>query len=108
MTADQFRQVALSHPSSAESSHMRHPDFRVNGKVFATLGYPNDGYGMVKLKPEHQERFIRAAPSVFSPVNGAWGRQGCTRVYLKAARIAQVREAMAAAWRNAAPERLAG
>jgi hypothetical protein len=107
MTAEQFRRVALTLPGTAESAHMRHPDFRVSGKIFATLGYPNDDYGMVKLSPGQQERFTQAAPSAFTPVKGAWGRQGCTSVCLKAAKVALLRKAMSAAWRNAAPKRMA-
>ncbi len=105
MTAEQFRKVALSLLGSVESSHMGHPDFRVNGKIFATLEYPESGWGMVKLTPEQQEKFVSGEPGVFSPVKGAWGRQGCTNVYLKAAEVAQVLEAMTAAWRNVARKR---
>jgi len=107
MTAEQFRRVALTLPDAAERAHMHHPDFRVNGKIFATLGYPDRDYGMVKLRPEQQHEFMQAAPEVFAPVKGAWGRQGCTRVHLKAAKVALLREAMKAAWRTAAPKRVA-
>jgi hypothetical protein len=106
MTADQFRRIALDLPGTAESAHMHHPDFRVNGRIFATLGYPNDGYGMVKLSPEKQHEFTLTAPDIFSHVNGAWGRQGCTSVHLKAAKVAVLRQAMTSAWRNAAPKRV--
>jgi hypothetical protein len=106
MTAEQFRRVALSLPASAESAHMHHPDFRVNGRIFATLGYPDSGYGMVKLTPEQQEEFVRTSPGVFTPVKGAWGKQGCTSVCLKTTKVALLREAMTAAWRNAAPKQL--
>lgn len=87
---------------------MRHPDFRVAGKVFATLGYPDATRGMVKLTPQQQARFVSAYPGVFVPVNGAWGKSGCTSVILRAARKTQVREALQMAWRNTAPTRLAG
>ena len=66
MTAEQFRRLALALPDTAESAHMRHPDFRVNGKIFATLGYPDSGWGMVKLTPEQQEVFVRAEAGVFT------------------------------------------
>ena len=75
MTPQEFHRMALCLPETAESSHMSHPDFRVCNKIFATLGYPDDGQGMVKLTPEQQHAFMRAAPEVFSPCNGAWGRQ---------------------------------
>jgi hypothetical protein len=105
MTADQFRSIALSLPETIEASHMAHPDFRVGGKIFATL--PKEGQGMVKLTPELQRQFIQADPEVFSPVNGAWGRQGCTYVALRAAETGMLQTAMKAAWRNTAPKRLA-
>jgi hypothetical protein len=82
---------------------MNHPDFRVGGKIFATLGYPNTERGMVKVTPVEQEMLVRAEPSVFSPETGAWGRRGCTRVNLKAARKPTMRRALAAAWNLAAP-----
>jgi len=106
MTAEQFRQVALSLPATSESAHMHHPDFRVNGKIFATLGCPTGDYGMVKLTPEQQEMTVRADPKAFTPVKGTWGRQGCTSVCLKAAKVAQLRQAMAATWRKAASKRM--
>jgi hypothetical protein len=105
MTADDFRRLALSLPEAAEQSHMGHPDFRVGGKVFATLG-PDEDWGMVKLTAEQQATFIRAQPEVFSPASGAWGRRGCTIVKLRAAKKSMVKEAMALAWRNTAPKRL--
>jgi hypothetical protein len=79
---------------------MNHPDFRVRGKVFATLGYPDDSHGMVKLTPEQQHDLIKSEPDVFAPSKGAWGRSGSTIVQLKAARKTLLRRAMAAAWGN--------
>ncbi|HEY6985302.1 MAG TPA: MmcQ/YjbR family DNA-binding protein [Rhodanobacteraceae bacterium] len=107
MTSDGFRRFALSLPEAIESAHMGHPDFRVGGKIFATLGVPDAGHGMVKLKPEQQELFMRAEPDVFAPAKGAWGRSGSTIVVLKRAKVAILRDAMVAAWRNVAPKRLA-
>jgi hypothetical protein len=108
VTAEQFRRLALSFPDSYESSHMEHPDFRVRGgKIFATLAYPDKTQGMVKLTPEQQEEFVRAEPKVFEPVKGGWGRGGATTVHLKAATKPILRPAMAAAWCNAAPKKLA-
>jgi hypothetical protein len=108
MTSDDFRRLALSLPATAESAHMEHPDFRVGGKVFATLGYPGPGWAMVKLDLPRQEQLVRSDPGVFVPAQGAWGRGGATCVLLKAARKTAVREALAAAWRNRAPRGLAG
>jgi hypothetical protein len=107
MTAAEFRSLALSLPEVSEESHMNHPDFRVGGKIFATLG-PDDTWGMAKLTPEQQALFVRTEPKVFRPVNGAWGRRGSTYVHLEAATEAAVRQALIAAWRNTAPKRLAG
>ena len=85
---------------------MGHPDFRVGGRIFATLGYPDQSWGMVKLKPADQAQLYEAEPDVFVPFNGAWGRHGATRVALKTAKKATVRQALAAAWRNVAPKDL--
>lgn len=106
MTPNKFRQLALSFPEAIESAHMRHPDFRVGGKIFATLGYPDENSAMVKLSADDQKEFVRTSPGVFTPVKGAWGRQGATNIYLPAATIDMVREALTAAWRRAAPKRL--
>ena len=106
MTADDFRKLALSFPETVESAHMHHPDFRVGGRIFATLGYPNEDSAMVKLSPDEQNEFVRTSPGVFTPVKGAWGRQGATNINLSAATIKIVREALTAAWRNTAPKRL--
>lgn len=76
MTADQFRKLALSLPETSEQSHMRHPDFRVHGKIFATLGYPDEGWGMVKLSREQQRHWVEREPKIFQPVKGEWGRRG--------------------------------
>ncbi len=74
--------MALSLPEAVESEHMEHPDFRVGGKIFATLGYPNDEWGMVKLTPDQQARWYEAEPEVFVPVKGTWGRRGATPAYI--------------------------
>ena len=106
MTADEFRSLALSLPEAVEAAHMNHPDFRVKGKIFATL-WPDDEWGMVKLTPAQQRAFIREEPEVFARVNGAWGARGATKVRLAAATEAAVRRALVAAWRNTAPKLLA-
>ena len=86
---------------------MNHPDFRVGGKIFATMGYPDGGWAMVKLTPTQQREFLRADPEMFVPAKGAWGKQGATTVRLKRAKKATLSPAMIAAWRNHAPEELA-
>ncbi len=99
--------MALSLPEATEALHMDHPDFRVSGKIFATLGYPNKSYGMVKLTPKQQALFVDAEPDVFIPVKGAWGRQGGTNVYLRAVKKESLRKALESAWVNRAPKRIA-
>ena len=100
MTIDEFRKMALEISAAVERSHMNHPDFRVDGKIFASLGVPNESWGMVKLTPEQQRRFIEKAPEIFKPCKGAWGRQGYTNVYLASAKASIVRAALAAAAKN--------
>ena len=106
MTAKDFRAIALSLPETEERKHMDHPDFRVAGKIFATLGYPDKTRGMVKLSPEEQHYFSKDYPDMFIPVKGVWGRRGATSVVLKAARKDILHRAIQAAWRNNAPKRL--
>ena len=106
MTADDFRKLALSFPEVIESGHMHHPDFRAGGKIFATLGYPDKDWAMVKLTQEKQKEFVQSNPGVFKLVKGAWGRQGATNIHMPAATTNIVREALAAAWRNTVPKRL--
>jgi hypothetical protein len=100
VTPDDFRKLALSVAGAEERSHMQHPDFRVKGKVFATLGYPRDGFAMVKLTRDQQEMFIELAPDAFVAVKGAWGAKGATNVILEHAKTKITREALTAAWRN--------
>ena len=107
MTADEFRGLALELPEAVESDHMGHPDFRVRGKIFATIAKPDEGVGMVKLTPEQQAQWVEAEPEVFFPVPGGWGRRGATYVHLAPATAAVVRPALVAAWRNVAPKRVA-
>jgi hypothetical protein len=107
MTSREFKRIALSFPETSEESHHGHPDFRVRGRIFATLGYPKAGWGMVKLTPEQQSEFMHDAPSVFVPVRGGWGRTGATNVALRPAKTAILRTALRAAWRNHAPKRVA-
>ncbi len=106
MTPNAFRKLALALPETEERQHMNHPDFRVAGKIFATLGYPDKSRAMVKLPPERQHYLSKEYPDVFIPVKGAWGRRGATGVDLKTADRKVLREAVEAAWRHTAPKRL--
>jgi hypothetical protein len=106
MGPEGFRKLARSLPEVEEREHMDHPDFRVGGKIFATLGYPDEHWAMVKLKPEQQKELTAAHPEVFIPVKGAWGIQGCTSVRLKAATRPLADSALRMAWQNIAPRKL--
>lgn len=97
ITIDGFRRLALSLPDVVEAQHMGHPDFRVGGRIFATLGSPDPDWGMVQLPPELQEALVDAQPEIFRPVKGAWGLGGATNVCLRAATVAALRPAMALA-----------
>jgi hypothetical protein len=106
MTANDFRRLALTLPEAVEAEHMGHPDFRVRGKIFATLAYPDKSFGMVKLSLPDQLKFTRADTEAFAPVPGFWGEHGSTHVHLKAAKMPMVRQALQAAWHHAAPKDL--
>jgi hypothetical protein len=108
VTVNDFRRLALSLPQAEERVHMDHPDFRVCGKIFATLGYPKKGWGMVKLMPEQQHYFTKDYPQMFVAVKGSWGRRGATSVHLKTAEKEILSKAIQAAWRNIAPKHLTG
>jgi hypothetical protein len=56
---------------------------------------------MVKLPPEMQEMYVAAAPDVFTPAKGAWGRRGSTNVRLKTATRADLQGAIRTAWESA-------
>jgi hypothetical protein len=98
MTAAEFRRLALRLGETYEGSHMGHPDFRVSGRIFATLGYPRSGFAVVMLSPEDQAFFLGARPDAFAPVKGAWGERGSTTIALRAADAATVRAALRSAW----------
>ena len=105
MTAADFRRLALALPQAEPSAHMGHPDFRIGGRVFATLGYPSKEWGMVKLTPDQQELYMGMKPEVFVPAAGAWGLKGATCVRLAGAPVALVRGALKAAHANTAPRK---
>jgi len=107
VTPNDFRRIALRLPEAAEGAHMGHPDFRVGGKVFASLlTLDGEDRGMVKLTPAQQQAFITDHPRAFAPVNGAWGRGGATLVTLSAVSREVLKSAVFTAWLNTAPKRL--
>lgn len=101
MTPHDFRGIALALPGVTEGSHHGHADFRCNGRVIASLGYPDAGHGMVRLDEAGQAMFLRLDPA-FAPAAGAWGRQGSTVVRLADVAEALLRDALAAAREHAA------
>jgi hypothetical protein len=103
----EFRKIALSLPETFEKSHVGHPDFRVKGgKIFATLGYPEKGYGVLILTADQQGELIGRYPEMFQSVKGGWGKRGSTQVVLEAARRDVIESAMKIAWAKAAPNKL--
>lgn len=99
MTVDDFRRIALSFEGAEESSHMGQPDFRVDGRIFATLASAKEGYGNLKLTPEQQAEFVRELPEVFIPIAGGWGRMGMTHIRLSAASEDVLTGALHTAWK---------
>lgn len=97
MTADDFRELALGLEGAIESAHMGHPDFRANGRIFATLQANMESGGLM-LSPDEQQEFLRTHPKTFTPASGAWGRQGCTMVRLAGAPTGAVRGALVMAY----------
>ena len=100
MTAAEFRVAALKVDGAIESAHMNHPDFRVNGKIFASLGYPDKAWGMVKLTPTQQRAFMKESPRIFFPCAGAWGKAGSTSVSLAPAKKRILSKALRTASQN--------
>ncbi len=100
MNVDDFRRIALSFEGAEESSHMGSPDFRVGGRIFATLAAQDQGYGNLMLSPEQQHDFVTEQPDVFLPVPGGWGRMGATHVRLALANEDLLRGALEVAWRS--------
>jgi len=100
MTPAAFAKLALALDGATESAHGGHPDFRAGGKVFATLGYPDKDWAMVKLTPDQQEMLCAAEPAMFRPVKGRWGLRGATNVRLAAADARTARSALAMALTN--------
>ena len=110
MDAEDFRRIALSLNGVQEGSHMGSPDFRVGGRIFATLASQSQGYGNLMLTPEQQASFVEELPEVFVPIAGGWGRMGMTHIRLAAANEDLLAGALRAAWsirmeKNAKPGR---
>ena len=99
MTVNDFRRLALSLKGVEESSHMGSPDFRVDGRIFATLAAQSKGYGNLKLSPDQQAAFVSELPNVFIPVAGGWGRMGMTHVRLASVSEDVLAGALHAAWK---------
>ncbi len=99
MNASDFRRIALSLPGAEESSHMGSPDFRVGGRIFATLASQNQGFGNLMLTPEQQADFVAEQPDLFLPVSGGWGRMGATHIRLALASEDLLTGALQAAWK---------
>ena len=98
MTIDDFRRLALSLEGAEEGSHMGSPDFRVGGRIFATLAHEHLGFGNLMLSPELQQSLIAEAPGVFLAVSGGWGRQGATHIRLAEATPEQLLKGLQLAW----------
>lgn len=99
MNANDFRRIALSLEGAEESSHMGQPDFRVGGKIFATLASAQQGYGNLMLLPEQQAAFVEELPEVFLPIPGGWGRMGMTHIRLAVAQEDVLAGALRTAWK---------
>ena len=99
MTIADFRRIALSLEGAEEGSHMGSPDFRVGGRIFATLAAQKQGYGNLMLTPEQQAMFVTEAPEIFLPIPGGWGRNGATHVRLSAANEDLLAGALRTAWK---------
>jgi hypothetical protein len=106
MSSKRFRLIALQLPGVIEGAHHGHADFRIGKRVFATLGYPDQGWGMVKLTPQQQSMLVEAEPEIFRPVPGGWGKRGSTLVRVAKADQATLRGALSLAWTNIAPKAL--
>jgi len=98
MNTHDFRRIALSLEGAEESSHMGQPDFRVGGRIFATLASASQGYGNLMLTLEQQAAFVEDLPEVFLPIHGGWGRMGMTHIRLAAATEDVLTGALRSAW----------
>ena len=104
MSSTRFRRIALALPGAVEGAHQGTADFRVGKRIYATLGYPDDAWGMVKLTSEQQSMLVEAEPEIFRPVPGGWSKQGYTNVLLAKADATTLQSALTMAWKNVAPK----
>jgi hypothetical protein len=104
MSASRFRSAALALPGAVEGAHQRTADFRVGKRIFATLGYPDEAWGTLKLTPEQQAMLVESEPEIFRPVPGGWGKQGYTNLLLAKADAKTLKSALGMAWQNIAPK----
>ncbi len=79
-------------------------DFRVGGRIFATLAHQAQGYGNLMLSPEQQAAFVEEQPDLFVPIAGGWGRMGATHIRLAAANEDVLAGALRTAWKSARGE----
>ena len=100
MTPDGFRRIVLGLTGVVEGAHQGHADFRVDGRILASLGYPDKAWGMLVLSPDQQRSLVRTQPDAFVPVKGKWGEQGCTSVRLAVVDEEMLGEALTLAWQN--------
>jgi hypothetical protein len=99
MTPSDFRRIALSFDGAEEGSHMGATDFRVDGRIFATLASVKEGYGNLMITPEVQAAFIADRPDLFLPIHGGWGRMGMTHIRLAAADEDTLTGALRTCWK---------
>lgn len=99
MNAKDFRRIALSFEGAEEGSHMGHADFRVGGRIFATLASQDKGYGNLMLTLGQQRAFVEELPEIFLPIVGGWGRMGMTHIRLAAASEDVLQGALQVAWK---------
>jgi hypothetical protein len=99
VNAKDFRRIALSFDGAEEGSHMGQPDFRVGGRIFATLASEKRGYGNLMLTLEQQQAFVQELPEMFLPIAGGWGRMGATHIRLAAANEDVLTGALHTAWK---------
>lgn len=106
MRVSDFRRIALSMPEATEGAHFGNADFRVGGKIFATLSLVKQGYGVLLLTPEQQKGMVEDEPEIFSPIPNGWGKNGATRVNLAKVSPDILKGALQTAWRKRAPKKL--
>ncbi|MGD0737137.1 MAG: MmcQ/YjbR family DNA-binding protein [Terracidiphilus sp.] len=99
MTEADFRRIALGFEGAEQGAHFGATDFRVGGRIFATLASISEGYGNLMLTPEHQAAFVQEQPKIFVPIAGGWGRMGATHIRLAAADEGTLTGALHTAWK---------